>query len=48
MKDIGSIENFKILRTIWKNTFDKILEIKVNLNNPITITNTKIINTFNN
>jgi hypothetical protein len=27
--DSSSIENFKILRTIWKNSFDKILEIKV-------------------
>ena len=29
MNDIATIENFKILRTIWKNTYDKILEIKV-------------------
>jgi len=28
--DSSTIENFKILRTIWKNSFDKILEIKVN------------------
>ena len=25
----NKIENFKIVRTIWKNSFDKILEIKV-------------------
>lgn len=25
----ANLENFKILRTIWKNSFDKILEIKV-------------------
>lgn len=27
--DTSTLENFKILRTIWKNSFDKILEIKV-------------------
>ena len=27
--DIAEVENFKILRSIWKNTYDKILEIKV-------------------
>ena len=26
---IGELENSKIIRSIWKNTFDKILEIKV-------------------
>jgi V-type H+-transporting ATPase subunit E len=26
---IAEVENFKILRSIWKNTYDKILEIKV-------------------
>lgn len=26
----NNVENFKNLKTIWKNTFDKILEIKVN------------------
>ena len=26
---IGDLENSKIIRSIWKNTFDKILEIKV-------------------
>ena len=30
--DSSTIENFKILRTIWKNSFDKILEIKVIVN----------------
>ncbi len=29
MNDSPELENFKILRSIWKNTFDKILEIKV-------------------
>ena len=29
MKDALTIENSKILRSIWKNTYDKILEIKV-------------------
>lgn len=28
----NELENFKNLKTIWKNTFDKILEIKVNNN----------------
>lgn len=27
--DSIELENFKILRSIWKNTYDKILEIKV-------------------
>jgi V-type H+-transporting ATPase subunit E len=27
--DSTELENFKILRSIWKNTYDKILEIKV-------------------
>jgi len=27
--DTTELENFKILRSIWKNTYDKILEIKV-------------------
>jgi V-type H+-transporting ATPase subunit E len=27
--DSAELENFKILRSIWKNTYDKILEIKV-------------------
>ena len=27
--DSAELENYKILRSIWKNTFDKILEIKV-------------------
>ena len=26
---IGELENSKIIRSIWKNTFDKILEIKI-------------------
>ena len=30
MNEPAELENFKILRSIWKNTFDKILEIKVN------------------
>ena len=25
----GELENSKIIRSIWKNTFDKILEIKI-------------------
>jgi hypothetical protein len=25
----NELENFKILKSIWKNTFDKILEIKI-------------------
>jgi hypothetical protein len=29
MNDSAELENFKILRSIWKNTYDKILEIKV-------------------
>lgn len=29
MNESPELENFKILRSIWKNTFDKILEIKV-------------------
>jgi hypothetical protein len=29
VQDSREMENFKILRTIWKNTYDKILEIKV-------------------
>lgn len=28
-QDTLEMENFKILRSIWKNTYDKILEIKV-------------------
>lgn len=31
MNESAELENFKILRSIWKNTFDKILEIKVNI-----------------
>ena len=30
--DNAELENYKILRSIWKNTFDKILEIKVKRN----------------
>ena len=29
IQDAHVVENSKILRSIWKNTFDKILEIKV-------------------
>ena len=29
MNETIDFDNFKILRSIWKNTFDKILEIKV-------------------
>lgn len=29
MTDSNEFENFKILRSIWKNSYDKILEIKV-------------------
>lgn len=29
VNDSVELENFKILRSIWKNTYDKILEIKV-------------------
>jgi V-type H+-transporting ATPase subunit E len=29
MQNDTELENFKILRSIWKNTYDKILEIKV-------------------
>lgn len=29
MSDAVEVENFKIVRNIWKNTFDKALEIKV-------------------
>ena len=32
MSDSAELENYKILRSIWKNTFDKILEIKVKKN----------------
>jgi hypothetical protein len=28
-QDTSEMENFKILRSIWKNNYDKILEIKV-------------------
>ncbi len=29
MVDSVELENFKILKSIWKNTYDKILEIKI-------------------
>lgn len=29
LNESAELENFKILRSIWKNTYDKILEIKV-------------------
>jgi hypothetical protein len=29
MSDNVEMDNYKILKTIWKNTFDKTLEIKV-------------------
>lgn len=32
MSEQNEMDNFKILRTIWKNSFDKILEIKVQNN----------------
>lgn len=31
MSETVEMDNYKILKSIWKNTFDKILEIKVNL-----------------
>lgn len=31
MNDTTEIDNYKILKSIWKNTFDKILEIKVQI-----------------
>ena len=29
MAESVELENFKILKSIWKNTYDKILEIKI-------------------
>lgn len=37
------IENSKILRSIWKNTFDKILEIKVSNKRELAEKKTKIV-----
>lgn len=42
-EDNGAFENSKIIRSIWKNTFDKILEIKVSNKRTLKEMKTKIM-----
>ena len=42
-EDNGAFENSKIIRSIWKNTFDKILEIKITNKRTLKEMKTKIM-----
>ena len=44
MNDNVAFENSKIVRSIWKNTFDKILEIKIGNKRALTEMREKIMN----
>ena len=44
MNDNVAFENSKIVRSIWKNTFDKILEIKISNKRALTEMREKIMN----
>ena len=44
MNENVEFENSKIVRSIWKNTFDKILEIKISNKRALTEMREKIMN----